>query len=171
MLDARCSVTGLGSISGHIVSGVFTPVLAKHSKSFSLVDSLAIGVDRMGRNFEPMRKQVEAWQRSELTDGHRQGGHLQAYVEGRLEAPKHLARSVHDLYFEPKYEEVRPQTIWRLSNAFTSAFKELDPIPQLKATAKPGELLEARFSQSPLTQNRRCSFRVASVVEMCNGLL
>jgi hypothetical protein len=28
---------------------------------------------------------------------------------------------VHDLYFEPKYEEFRPRTIWSLSNAFTSA--------------------------------------------------
>jgi len=28
----------------------------------------------------------------------------QAFVEGRLEAPKHLAQTVHDLYFEPKYE-------------------------------------------------------------------
>jgi hypothetical protein len=37
---------------------------------------------------------------------------------------------------------------WSLSNAFTSAFKELDPIPQFKATAKLGEFLEARFSQS-----------------------
>ena len=46
---------------------MFTPVLAKHSK-FSLVDCLSIGVDRMQRNFEPMRKQVEVWQRSELTD-------------------------------------------------------------------------------------------------------
>jgi hypothetical protein len=35
---------------------VFTPVLAKHSKNFSLTDSLAIGVDRMQRNFEPMRR-------------------------------------------------------------------------------------------------------------------
>jgi hypothetical protein len=26
--------------------------------------------------------------------------------------------------------------MWSLSNAFTSAFKELDPIPQFKATAK-----------------------------------
>ena len=34
------------------------------------------------------------------------------------------------------------------SNAFTSAFKKLDPIPQFKATAKLGEFLEARFSQS-----------------------
>ena len=51
-----------------IVPGVFTPVFAKHSKSFSLVDCLSVGVDRMQRNFEPMRKQVEVWQRSELTD-------------------------------------------------------------------------------------------------------
>jgi hypothetical protein len=43
-------------------------VLAKHSESFSLIDCISVGVDRMQRNFEPMRKQVEAWQRSELTD-------------------------------------------------------------------------------------------------------
>ena len=66
----------------------------------------------------------------------------------RLEAPKHLARTVHDLDFEPKYEEFRPRTIWSLSNAFTSAFKELEPIPQFKATAKLGEFLEAQFSHS-----------------------
>ncbi|MGA2201581.1 MAG: hypothetical protein ABSG40_06420 [Terriglobales bacterium] len=72
----------------------------------------------------------------------------EVFIEGRLEATKHLARSVHDLYFEPKYEEFRPQTIWSLSNAFTSAFKELDPVPQFKATGKLGEFLEARFSQS-----------------------
>ena len=72
----------------------------------------------------------------------------EAFVEGRLEAPKRLACTVHDLYFEPKYEEFRTRTIWSLSNAFTSAFKELDPIPQFKATAKLGEFLEARLSQS-----------------------
>jgi hypothetical protein len=55
---------------------------------------------------------------------------------------------VHDLYFESKYEEFKPRTIWSLSNAFTSAFKELDPIPQFRATAKLGEFLEARFTQS-----------------------
>jgi hypothetical protein len=43
-------------------------VLAKHSKSFSLIDCISVGVDRMQRNFGPMRKQVETWQRSELTD-------------------------------------------------------------------------------------------------------
>ena len=36
--------------------GVFTPVLAKHTKHLNLVDILAVGVDRMQRNFEPMEK-------------------------------------------------------------------------------------------------------------------
>jgi hypothetical protein len=129
-------------------SGDFTPVLAKHSKSFSLIDCISVGVDRMQRNFEPMHKQVETWQRSELTDVTAKVVIYEAFVEGKLEAPKHLARTVHDLYFEPRYEEFRPRTIWSLSSAFTSAFKELDPIPQFRATAKLGEFLEARFSQS-----------------------
>jgi PRTRC genetic system protein B len=65
----------------------------------------------------------------------------------RALAEKHLARRVHDLYFEPQYEEFRPRTLWSLSNAFTSAFKELDPIPQFKATAKLGAFLEERLAR------------------------
>jgi hypothetical protein len=133
---------------GNIVAGVFTPVFAKHSKSFSLIDCVSVGVDRMQRNFEPMRKRVEVWQKCELTDVTAKVVIYDAFIEGKLEAPKHLARTVHDLYFEPKYEEFRPRTIWSLSNAFTSAFKELEPIPQFKATAKLGVFLETRFSQS-----------------------
>jgi hypothetical protein len=95
-----------------------------------------------------MREQVEEWQRSELTDLTAKVIIYEAFVEGKLEAPKHLARSVHDLYFESKYEEFRPRTIWSLLNAFTSAFKELDPIPQFKATANLGKFLEAQFSQA-----------------------
>jgi len=125
------------------------PRCSRNTRSRSpLIDCISVGVDRMQRSFEPMRKQVEAWQRSELTDVTAKVVIYEAFVEGRLEAPKHLARSVHDLYFEPKYDEFRPRTIWSLSNAFTSAFKDLEPIPQFKATAKLGEFLEARFSQS-----------------------
>jgi hypothetical protein len=127
---------------------VFTPVLAKHSKSFSLIACVSVGVDRMERNFEPMRKQVEAWQGTELTDVTAKVVIYEAFVEGKLEASKHMARMVHDLYFEPRYEEFKPRTIWSLSNAYTSAFKQLQPILQFKATAKLGEFLETRFSQS-----------------------
>jgi len=70
------------------------------------------------------------------------------FIEGELDVPKHLARRVHDFYFEPRYDEFRPRTMWSLSNAFTSSFKELDPIPQFKATAKLGGFLETRFKQS-----------------------
>ena len=72
------------------VTAVFTPVLAKHSKSFSLIDCISVGVDRMQRNFEPMRKQVEVWQRSELTDVTAKVVIYEAFVEGKLEGPKHL---------------------------------------------------------------------------------
>ena len=55
--------------SCHIVAGVFTPVLAKHSKSFSVIDCISVGLDRMQRNFEPMRKQVAAEKAPGLTAG------------------------------------------------------------------------------------------------------
>ena len=54
----------------------------------------------MQRNFDPMRGQVEAWQRSELTDVTAKVVIYEAFVEGRLEAPQHLTRTVHDLYLD-----------------------------------------------------------------------
>lgn len=67
----------------------------------------------------------------------------QAFVESDLDVPKNLARQVHDLYFRPTHPEFEPSTLWSLTNAFTSAFKELDPIPQFKATAKLAGFLES----------------------------
>jgi len=123
-------------------SGDFTPVLAKHTKNFSLEDSMSIGVDRMQRNFEPMKKQVAEWRERQLSVAAAKLVIYQAFVEGDLDAPKHLARKVHDLYFEPQHQEFESRTMWSLSNAFTSAFKQLDPIPQFKATAKLGGFLQ-----------------------------
>src|ERR1700723_2083246 len=130
-----------------VCSGDFTPVLAKPSKSFSLLDSISVGVDRMQRNFEPMRKQVEAWQSGELTTVTAKMIIYEAFIESELEVPKHLARLVHDHYFDPQYEEFKPRTVWSLSNAFTSAFKELEPIPQFRATAKLAGFLEGRLGR------------------------
>jgi hypothetical protein len=69
-----------------------------------------------------------------------------AFIEGDLEIPRHLARRVHELYFTPQLQEFESRTMWSLSNAFTSAFKELDPIPQFRATAKLGRFLEGASS-------------------------
>jgi hypothetical protein len=72
---------------GSIVPRVFRPVLAKRSKSFSLIDCISVGVDRMQRNFEPMRKQAETCQRSELTDVTAKVVICEAFVEGKLRLP------------------------------------------------------------------------------------
>jgi hypothetical protein len=125
-------------------SGEFQPVLAKHSKHFSLQNALSIGVDQMQRNFDGMRKQVESWRESQISDVSAKLIIYRAFVESDLDVPKHLARPVHDLYFSPQHEEFRPRTLWSLSNAFTSAFKQLEPIPQFRATAKLAGFLELR---------------------------
>src|SRR2546423_3220680 len=120
-------------------SGDFTPVLAKHSRSFNLIDALAVGVDRIQRNFEPMQRQVESWRQTQITDDRAKLILYEAFVDGELDAPRSLLPEVHRLYFDPQYADFAARTIWSLSNAFTSAFKRLDPIPQFKATAKLGE--------------------------------
>jgi hypothetical protein len=122
-------------------SGDFQPVLAKHTKSFNLIDTLSVGVDRIQRNFEPMQRQVESWRQTQITDAQAKLILYSAFVEGELDAPKSLLPEVHHMYFEPQYPEFSPRTLWSLSNAFTSAFKKLDPVPQFKATAKLGEFL------------------------------
>jgi hypothetical protein len=121
--------------------GDFTPVLAKHSKNFNLTDAIDVGLGRMQRNFEPMRKQVEGWRGTQITDEQAKLVIYRAFIEGDLEAPKHLVRKVHELYFEPLYPEFQARTLFSLTNAFTSAFKELDAMPQFKATAKLGTFL------------------------------
>jgi hypothetical protein len=123
--------------------GEFTPVLAKHSKNFSVVDSLAIGVDRIQRNFDPLRRQVEAWRSRQLTDQQAKLVIYRAFIEGDLGVPRSLARDVHWNYFEPTHAEFAPRTMWSLSNAFTSALKSLDPMPFFQATAKLGTFLNS----------------------------
>jgi hypothetical protein len=116
--------------------GDFTPVLAKH---FNLIDAIDVGLGRMQRNFEPMRKQVEGWRETQLTDDQAKLIIYRGFVQGDLDVPKHLVRGVHDAYFNPGHPEFQPRTIWSLTNAFTSTLKTMDPVPQFKATAKLGQ--------------------------------
>jgi len=75
---------------GNIVSGVFTPALAKHSKSFNLIDTLAVGVDRIQRNFQPMQCQLESWWQTQITGEQAKLILYEAFVEGELDAPRSL---------------------------------------------------------------------------------
>lgn len=124
--------------------GDFEPVLAKHSKHFNLTQALAYGVDQMQRNFAPMVKAVETWRESQLSDVMAKLLIYEAFIEGALEAPRHMDRVVHDCYFNPRHEDFQPRTMWSLSNAFTSAFKELEPVPQFRATNALAGFLEHR---------------------------
>jgi hypothetical protein len=52
----------LESILAHVifcVQTVFTPVLAKHSNCFCLLDCVSVGVDRVQRSLQPMRKKAK----------------------------------------------------------------------------------------------------------------
>jgi hypothetical protein len=73
--------------SNKAFAGDITPC-SRNTRSRSRIDCISVGVDRMQRNLEPMRKQVEAWQRSELTDVTAKVVIYEAFVEGRLEASK-----------------------------------------------------------------------------------
>jgi hypothetical protein len=123
-------------------TGDYQAVLArKHTKNFELEDAIAVGVERMQRGFAPIGKQIDAWRAHSLPDALARNVIYAAFIEDGLPAPKHLARTVHRHYFEPAHDEFAPRTLWSLQNAFTSAFKELDPIPQMRVTAKLAEFL------------------------------
>jgi hypothetical protein len=124
-------------------SGDYEPVLHKHSKNFNLLAAISIGVDQIQRNFEPMRIQVERWRQAQITDDFAKLTIYRAFVQDQLDAPKHLAKEVHRLYFEPELPDFAPRTEWSLQNAFTGAFKQLDPIPMYRATASLGQFFKS----------------------------
>src|SRR5260370_8426913 len=86
-------------------AGEFTPVLAKHTKSFNLIDTLAVGVDRIQRSFEPMRRQVEEWRQAQITDERAKLIRYSAFVDGKLEPPRSLLSEPHPLYSHPQHAE------------------------------------------------------------------
>lgn len=77
-------------------------MLAKHSGSFNLIDTLAVGVDRMQRNFELLQRQIDQWRETQLSHDRAKLILYGAFVEGELEAPKSLLGEVHQLYFNPQ---------------------------------------------------------------------
>ncbi|MGC2742729.1 MAG: hypothetical protein WA672_06045 [Candidatus Angelobacter sp.] len=103
--------------------GDYTPVLAKHSKRFSLEDAFSIGVDRIQRNFDPMRQRVEHWRTQQMSAEAAKLTIYRAFIEGDLGVAKHLARKVHELYFNSQHQEFEPRTTWSLSAAFKSSFR------------------------------------------------
>jgi hypothetical protein len=71
-----------------------------------------------------------------------------------MAVPRHLAPLVHDHYFRQQ-EEFKPRTVWSLSNAFRSAFKEFAQFRQFRAAANLAGFLEDRSADvSPWVEKR-----------------
>ncbi len=123
-------------------SGDFTPLLHKHSRKLELKDVMSIAVDRIQRGFDPLGKRVAEMRTFGLTDNDARLLIYRAFLERAIRGvPRNIMSAVHDNYFRPNYDDFKPRTLWSLSNAFTSAFKELAPIKQFEVTARLGSFL------------------------------
>jgi len=116
--------------------GDYAPVVRKHTKKVEIESVLAVAVDQMQRNFEPMRRQMDFYKGCDLSDQRAKLIIYEAFFAGRAGLPKHLGTVVHKHYFAPSYPEFDPRTLWSLENAFTSAVKELEPVARLKAVGE-----------------------------------
>lgn len=123
-------------------SGDFTPVFHKHTKGLELTDVISIAVDKIQRNFAPMQSRIEAWKGLTLSEGEAKVIIYDAFRAKDLKLPIRLMASVHRYYFRPAHVEFAEPTLWSLSNAFTSAFKELKPVQKFQATARLSAFLE-----------------------------
>lgn len=121
--------------------GDFVPIKVKHSSKLDLGECVSVGVDRMQRKFLSLKNQVERWREEYLPNDLARLVMYEACVDKKL-VPLKLLPKIHQHYFKPEHEEFKDPSLWSLSNAFTSAFKELSPIRQFELTAKLGSFLE-----------------------------
>lgn len=118
-------------------SGDFTPLSHKHTRNLELRDSISIAVDRVHRGFSSLETNVKAMQGMMLTDNEVRLFIYKAFMERTIKGlPRNLMLLVHGHYFNPHHDVFRPRNMWSLSNAFTSAFKELAPMRQFEVTAR-----------------------------------
>jgi hypothetical protein len=144
----------VGMVAGYSVTvcsnmmfrGDFNPMLAKHSKHFDLVEAVSMGVDRVQRQWTPLKEAIEFKRNYTLNEQEAQSVIYRAFMTQKF--PVKLMRTVHKEFFvAPSYDEFKQPTVFSLENAFTTAFKELRPQQQYTATARLGKFL-APYSQA-----------------------
>jgi hypothetical protein len=138
----------LGIVSGYRVfccdnlafSGDFNPMLAKHSKNLDLVEGVSIAIDRIQRQWQPLRTAIDFKRQHELGDTDARNLLYRLFTDYKF--PVSLFRTVHQEYFvKPSYEDFSDKTLWSLENALTTSFKKLKPIAQYETTAKLGRFI------------------------------
>jgi hypothetical protein len=135
----------LGMVAGYkvfvcdnmMLAGDFKPLLAKHTKGFELEESLAIGVDRIQRGFQPLREAIDYRRKKDLDPGTARALIYRLFTDERI--PVKLLKTVHREFFIQPSHNFGDMTVWALENAFTTALKQLKPIQQFHWTAKLGK--------------------------------
>lgn len=125
--------------------GDFIPIRIKHSNKLELFECASIAVDRMQRNFQPLKTQVERWKEDFISNEEARLIIYDAFIGKKLPLPMSLMPQVHSNYFKPEISDFKEPNLWCLSNAFTSAFKELSPVRKFELTGKLAEYL-TRFT-------------------------
>jgi len=126
--------------SNMMFTGEFKPLSAKHTKHFDLIESVSLGIDRIQRGFEPLRSQIDAKRTTELSETEAMTVVYKAFMQYKF--PVTLMKTVHKEFFvAPSYDQFKPSTLWSLENAFTTAFKQLQPVRQFEMTARLGKFM------------------------------
>ena len=138
----------VGIVSGYKVfccdnlafSGDFNPMLQKHSKNLDLIESVSIAIDRIQRQWQPLRTAIDFKRTHQLNDDVARNMFYRLFTDYKV--PVSMFRTVHQEYFvNPSFEEFKPRTLWSFENAITTAFKKLKPIAQYEQTAKVGKFI------------------------------
>ncbi len=138
----------VGIVSGYRVfccdnlafSGDFNPMLQKHSKNLDLIESVSIAIDRIQRQWQPLRTAIDFKRTHQLNDDAARNMFYRLFTDYKV--PVSMFRTVHQEYFvKPSFEEFKPRTLWSFENAITTAFKKLKPIAQYEQTAKVGKFI------------------------------
>ena len=89
--------------------GEFFAVARKHTNRVmdEFVETIAIGVDRVQRQFQPMTEQVDAWRNHQLPDIEAKAIIYRAFIEDAVDAPKTSPGKSTGRYFEPELAGVR----------------------------------------------------------------
>lgn len=112
------------------LSGDFYPLKVKHTKNLEIVESVSTGIDRIQRNWKPLREQIDYKRQTRCEADDARLLIYNAFTLHKL--PVSLFKTV-STSFEGQEE---PSTLWSLENHFTEAFKKLNPLSQYQAAAK-----------------------------------
>lgn len=111
------------------LNGDFFPLKAKHTKNLDMVESVATGIDRIQRNWKPLREQIDFKRNTIVQPDQARLLIYNAFTRHKL--PVSLFKSV-----ATAYENGDEDTLWEIEQCFTDAFKKLNPLSQYQAAAK-----------------------------------